>query len=90
MKISKKYSGKKMFLQKFDILINKQASPITNFNDEVTKLPSGGDITRFDGKVTSYHIYFIRFSTLKIATEVIHSNDVILICSKPVLILQHF
>jgi hypothetical protein len=38
-----------MFLQKFDILINKQASPITNFNDEVTKLPSGDDITRFDG-----------------------------------------
>jgi hypothetical protein len=40
-----------MFLQKFDILINKQARPITNFNDEVTKLPSGDDITRFDGKL---------------------------------------
>jgi hypothetical protein len=38
-----------MFLQKFDISINKQARPITNFNDEVTKLPSGDDITRFDG-----------------------------------------
>jgi hypothetical protein len=29
-----------MFLEKFDILINKQATPITNFNDEVTKLPA--------------------------------------------------
>jgi hypothetical protein len=38
-----------MFLPKFDILINKQARPITNFNNEVTKLPSGDDITRFDG-----------------------------------------
>jgi hypothetical protein len=38
-----------MFLQKFDILINKQARPITNFNDEVTKLPSGDNITRFGG-----------------------------------------
>jgi hypothetical protein len=38
-----------MFLQKFDISINKQARPITNFNSEVTKLPSGDGITRFDG-----------------------------------------
>ena len=38
-----------MFLQKFDILINKQASPITNFNDEVTKLPASDEITRIDG-----------------------------------------
>jgi hypothetical protein len=38
-----------MFLQKFDILINKQARPHTNFNDEVTKLPSNDDITRIDG-----------------------------------------
>jgi hypothetical protein len=38
-----------MFLQKFEILINKLARPITKFNDEVTKLPSGDDITRFDG-----------------------------------------
>jgi hypothetical protein len=38
-----------MFLQKFDILINKQGSPITNFNDEVTKLPASDEITRIDG-----------------------------------------
>jgi hypothetical protein len=49
MKFSKKYTRKKMFLQKFDILINKQASPITNFNDEVTKLPASDEITRIDG-----------------------------------------
>jgi hypothetical protein len=46
----KKIYRKTMFLQKFDILNNKQARPITNFNDEVTKLPSGDDITHFDGK----------------------------------------
>jgi hypothetical protein len=38
-----------MFLQKFDILINKHASPITNFNNEVTKLPTSDEITRIDG-----------------------------------------
>jgi hypothetical protein len=38
-----------MFLQKFYILINKQATPITNFNDEVTKLPASDKITRIDG-----------------------------------------
>jgi hypothetical protein len=43
-----------MFLQKFYISINKQARPITNFNDEVTKLPSGDDITRFDGIEDNY------------------------------------
>jgi hypothetical protein len=32
-------------------LINKQASPITNFNDEVTKLPASDEITRIDGKL---------------------------------------
>jgi hypothetical protein len=47
---------KKMFLQKFDILINKQAGPITNFNDEVTKLPSGDDITRFDGSCQAKYL----------------------------------
>jgi hypothetical protein len=46
MKFSKKYTEKKMFLQKLDILINKQASLITNFNDEVTKLPASDEITR--------------------------------------------
>jgi hypothetical protein len=40
-----------MVLQKFDILINKQATPITNFNDEVTKLPASDEITRIDGIV---------------------------------------
>jgi hypothetical protein len=49
MKFSKKYTRKKMFVQKFDILINKQGSPITNFNDEVTKLPASDEITRIDG-----------------------------------------
>jgi hypothetical protein len=38
-----------MFLQKIDILINKQARPHTNLNDEVTKIASSDDITRFDG-----------------------------------------
>jgi hypothetical protein len=42
-----------MFLQKFDILIKKQATPITNFNDVVTKLPPSDEITRIDGtKIT--------------------------------------
>jgi hypothetical protein len=49
MKFSKKYTGKKMFSQKFDILINKQATPITKFNDEVMKLPASDEITRIDG-----------------------------------------
>jgi hypothetical protein len=30
-------------------LINKQASPITNFNDEVMKLPASDEITPIDG-----------------------------------------
>jgi hypothetical protein len=38
--IFKKIYRTKMFFQKFDILINKQAGPLTNFNYEVTKLPS--------------------------------------------------
>jgi hypothetical protein len=37
-----------MFLQKFNILTNKQASPIKNFNGEVTKLPASDEITRTD------------------------------------------
>jgi hypothetical protein len=62
MKFSKKYTRKKMFLQKFYILINKQATPITNFNDEVTKLPASDKITRIDG--TGYHTYRSHMSEL--------------------------
>jgi hypothetical protein len=51
MKFSKKYTGKKLFLQKFDILIYKQATLITNFNAEVTNLPASDEITRIDGTV---------------------------------------
>jgi hypothetical protein len=51
-----------MFLQKFDILLNKQALPITNFNDEVTKLPASDKITRIDGNLLL--IYSLIYSSL--------------------------
>jgi hypothetical protein len=52
-----------MFLQKFDILINKQGSPITNFNDEVTKLPASDEITRIDGSGVTHTIALIKLLT---------------------------
>jgi hypothetical protein len=79
MKFSKKYIEKKMFLQKFDILINKQASLITNFNDEVTKLPASDEITRIDGIFFIRSEFFIRFSFLLCFS--LHYTDFILFLS---------
>jgi hypothetical protein len=49
-----------MFFQKFDILLNKQARPLTNFNNEVTKLSSSDEITRNDGinQICTLHIKY--------------------------------
>jgi hypothetical protein len=66
-----------MFLQKFDILIYKQATPITNFNDEMTKLPASDEITRIDG--TGYSMAYGDLNhdlvTLSLQCSVADSDD---------------